>query len=160
MIKLNCTRCKARGEDISPRHMNERKCGFSEAGLFDDDNYCCSTLLDIRAYCELVDEISIIHYEDDNTVYFKLGGDTLKLMWYKSRGRTSTFTFANGKPVDVGTAERLLAGLEEKHGPLEKLRERVMPTPEQMTRIQERIRDNSVYGKMTDRDHPLYGMDT
>lgn len=160
MAKLNCIRCKERGADISPRHIDERKCGFSTAGLFDDDNYCCSTLLDIRGYCELVDELTIIYYEDDSTVYFKLGGDTLKLMWYKSRGRTSEFTYANGKPVDAETAGRLLVDLEEKYGPLDKLREIVLPSPELMARFHEKMRNNSTSGRIASRDYPLHKKDT
>lgn len=160
MSKLNCRLCKERGEDISSRHLNERKCGFSEAGLFDDDNYCCSTLLDIRGYCELVDEITILYYEDDSTVYFRLGSVTLKLMWYKSRGRTSEFTFANGRPADRETAHHLLACLEEKYGPLDKLREQELPTPEQTARFIDKMRNNSTYGKPVSGDSPLYRKDS
>lgn len=156
MSTLNCPYCKERTAVISSHHTSERRCGFTEDGLFQPDNYCCGLLHDLRSYAELIPDIKIAQHEDDNIVYFNVGKETLKLVWYKNRGNTSGFTLDDGRPVPLITALQLLAELEEEHGLLCNLVAKHLLTPEVYEHNVRKLQRNGIYGSTLRHDNPLY----
>lgn len=98
---MTCFYCKRDGEVISPRHLNARRCAFSDTdGTFNTSNYCCSALRELVDYIERMDDTvisSILTAEDETMMVANLAhlhidsnGENIigvVLHRYKSRGR-------------------------------------------------------------------------
>lgn len=71
------------------------KCGFSDDGVFDPDNWQCATLNILRDIAKELKQIQ--HMEDTSLATIPISDDDragwIVLSWYKSRGRTSSARF-------------------------------------------------------------------
>ena len=106
---MTCPRCLARGKTWEG---DDPRCAF-EMSTFSSDNWNCATMNDLRH--ELKEKI-LLHHHCGDTNFLILDNEDCgiaEITWYKSRGRTDSFTiFTGGKDRTIGTLDdaRILLG--------------------------------------------------
>lgn len=103
---------------VPTNYGSERKCGFDNNGIFQEDNWNCETLNKFRSLIENTDKIQ---YGDDETLYQMylydnyVGIGWVTLVSYKQRGTTSVgFLLTNEgiKPLTEDVTLKAINNLE------------------------------------------------
>lgn len=114
----DCKACTERGKPEN--YGSDPKCAFRKSDrLFNNENWNCATLNELRDLISDVYERNIIYSSDESLAVIPLHdsdlGDFLVTSWYKSRGRTHTLVLFRSEATmlpNLQTVESIISELK------------------------------------------------